>query len=200
MGTWKGLMKQFGFTKVVAKKIEKEYHDMYQISDKWVMDQILEAGNTGFVELAFGLKLRTPILPQVVLTSDSIPYRAHKEIKTAGNALGQSYGLLNTRAANEFMERVWDSKYAEEILPSCQIHDSQYYMIRNTLGCLKFVNDNLIECMEWNKLSPIQHDSIKLGATLEVYYPDWSKPISIPNRQSLAELKAILEHAGSAGV
>jgi DNA polymerase-1 len=199
MGTWRGLMKQFGFTKAVAQKIEKDYHDLYAVSDKWVMDRILEAGDTGFVELAFGLKLRTPILPQVVITSDAIPYQAHKEIKTAGNALGQSYGLLNTRAGNEFMEKVWSSKYAEWILPICQIHDSQYFMIRNTLGCLKFVNDNLIGCMEWNKLSPIQHDTIKLGANLEIYFPDWSNPIKVPNYQSLTQLETLLR-PGSAGV
>jgi len=193
MGTWHGLMKQFGFSKAVAKQIEADYHELYAVSDEWVMDRIREAGVTGFVELAFGLKLRTPILPQVVLDSDSIPYQAHKEIKTAGNALGQSYGLLNTRSGNEFMERVWSSKYATGILPICQIHDSQYFMIWNTLGCLKYVNDNLIECMQWNKLEAIQHPTIKLGATLEVYYPDWSNPISIPNNQSIKQLKALLQ-------
>jgi len=193
MGTYFGLMKQFGFSKVVAKQIEADYHELYAVSDKWVMDQIREAGRTGFVELAFGLKLRTPMLPQIVIDSESIPYQARKEIKTAGNALGQSYGLLNTRSANEFMERVWDSKYATGILPICQIHDSQYFMIWNTLGCLKYVNDNLIECMEWNKLTPIQHPTIKLSANLEVYYPDWGNPIPIPNRQSIKQLKTLLQ-------
>jgi DNA polymerase-1 len=193
MGTWKGLMKQFGFTKKMAQRIEANYHKLYAVSDEWVMDRIREAGKTGYLELAFGLRLRTPILPQVVLDSDVIPYQAHKEIKTAGNALGQSYGLLNTRAANEFMQRVWDSRYATKILPCMQIHDSQYYIIENTLGCLKWVNDNLIECMEWNELEPIQHPTIKLGGKLEVYYPNWAKPIKIPNRQSLSQLKELLK-------
>jgi len=174
MGTWRGLMKQFGFTTIVAQKIEQDYHDLYKVSDDWVMDKIREAGKTGFVELAFGLKLRTPILPQVVIDSQSLPYAAQKEIKTAGNALGQSYGLLNTRAAN----------------------DSQYYMIRNTLQCLKWVNDNLIECMEWNKLAPIQHPTITLGAELEIYYPSWATPITVPNQQSIDQLRTLL--SGSA--
>jgi len=194
MGTWKGLMKQFGFTEKVAKQIEDNYNELYSVSNEWVKARIQEAGKTGFVELAFGLRLRTPILPQVVLDSDSIPYQAHKEIKTAGNALGQSYGLLNTRANNEFMERVWDSKYATKILPCIQIHDSQYYMIENTLGCVKWVNDNLIECMEWNQLEAIQHPSIQLGGKLEIYYPNWAEPIKIPNRASLQEIREILKH------
>lgn len=193
MGTWKGLMKQFGFTKKVALQIEANYHELYAVSDEWVMERVREAGKTGFVELAFGLRLRTPILPQVVLDSDVIPFQAHKEIKTAGNALGQSYGLLNTRANNAFMERVWKSKYATKVLPCMQVHDSQYYMIENTLGCLKWVNDNLIDCMEWNELEPIQHPTIKLGAELEIFYPHWAEPITVPNRQSLTELRELLK-------
>lgn len=193
MGTYHGLMKQFGFKEAVAKKIEANYHELYSVSDEWVEAKIREAAKTGYVELAFGLLLRTPILPQVILDSEAIPYQAQKEIKTAGNALGQSYGLLNTRAANEFMARVWESPYATKILPCMQVHDSQYYMIENTLGCLKWVNDNLIECMEWNELEAIQHPEIKLSAQLEIYYPNWAKPIKVPNRQSISELKELLK-------
>jgi len=193
MGTAHGLMKQFGFSKDEAIKIETDYHDLYSVSDEWVMEQIRKASKTGYVELAFGVRLRTPILPQVIIDSESIPFQAHKEIKTAGNALGQSYGLLNTRSANEFMERVWVSEYSLDVLPLAQIHDSQYYMIKNTIECLKWVNDNLIECMEWNQLAPIQHPEVKLGAALEIYYPDWSTHINVPNRISEVDLKELLK-------
>jgi len=196
MGTYIGLMKQFGFSKEAAQEIEKNYHDLYQISDQWVMDRIQEASKTGYVELAFGLRLRTPMLPQIVIQShDSMPFAAHKEMKTAGNALGQSYGLLNSHSANLFMQRVWDSKYATDVLPVMQIHDAQYYMIRNSMGCLKWVNDNLIECMEWNELEAIQHPTVKLGANLEIYYPDWSQHIDIPNKASYKALRTILRKA-----
>jgi DNA polymerase-1 len=155
MGTWRGLKKQFGFTTIQAQEIEKKYHELYAVSDQWVKDRLKEASKTGYVELAFGLRLRTPTLTRVVYGSSSIPFQAHQEEKTAGNALGQSYGLLNSHSANLFMQRVWASEYAECILPGMQVHDSQYYMVRNTLECLKWVNDNLIECMEWNQLAPI---------------------------------------------
>lgn len=192
MGTWHGLIKQFGFTKSMAQKIETDYHDLYKVSDDWVMDRVREAAKVGYATLAFGLRLRTPILPQVVMDSESIPTEAHKEIKTVGNAFGQSYGLLNTRAANEFMQRVWDSKYATKVLPICQIHDSLYFMIENTLGCVEWVNNNLIECMEWNELEPIQHPTVKLSASLEIYYPTWAEKIKIPNRVSITEIRDIL--------
>jgi DNA polymerase-1 len=195
MGTHKGLQKTFGFSAEEAITIETKYHDLYKVSDEWVMDRIRQAQKNGYVELAFGLKLRTPILPQVILESASVPFQAHKEMKTAGNALGQSYGLLNTRAANEFMQRVWDSEYRYDILPICQIHDSLYFMIRNTLGCLEWVNRNLIECMEWNKLPEIQHDTVKLGAELEIFYPDWSCPTKIPNNATRKEIQTLIKQA-----
>jgi DNA polymerase-1 len=192
MGTAKGLRKTFGFTPAEADTMYEAYHEMYKVSDEWVMDHIKQAQKTGYMELAFGLRLRTPILPQVVLESDSVPFQAHKEVKTAGNALGQSYGLLNTRAANEFMQRVWDSPYKYDIVPTCQIHDSLYFMVRNRLDILEWLNNNLIECMEWNELPEIQHETVKLRAELEVYYPSWSDPIKIPNKASRQTIKNIL--------
>lgn len=194
-GTNKGLQKTFGFPPDEAMKIEAKYHELYEVSDQWVKEQIDKAHDTGYVELAFGLKLRTPILPQIIAGSDSVPFQAHKETKTAGNALGQSYGLLNTRAANEFMQRVWDSPYRYDVLPICQIHDSLYFMIRNSLGCVEWVNRNLIECMEWTGLPEIQHDEVKLGAELEIYYPDWSNPIKVPNGASKRTIKGIISKA-----
>lgn len=194
MGTWKTLVKNFGLTIEEAKQIEDNYHQLYQVADQWVMSQLRKAQKTGYVELAFGLRLRTPILPKVVLHDlRTLPQEAHKEMKTAGNALGQSYGLLNTHAANLFMQRVWDSPFREIVLPTVQIHDSQYYMIENSMRCLKWVNTNLIECMEWNELAPIQHPIVKLGAKLEVFYPDWGSGIKIPNRASSEQIRNVLK-------
>ncbi len=199
MGTWRTLVKNFGLTKDEALTIERNYHELYSTSDEWVRDRIAEANKTGYVELAFGLRLRTPLLPQIVLSSyDSMPYEAYKEIKTAGNALGQSYGLLNNHSANMFMNQVWKHpEYRTWILPCAQIHDSQYYLVRNHLGCLKWMNDHLIECMEWADLDPIKHDHVGLGSQLEVYWPDWSNPIKIPNRASLTRIKTALSEGKS---
>jgi len=189
MGTWRTLVKNFGLREDVAKQIEASYHEMYAVSDQWVLDQLETASKTGYVELAFGLRLRTPLLQRVVFNSSSMPYQAHQEMKTAGNALGQSYGLLNSYSANMFMQRVWASEFKHMILPCMQVHDSQYYMVRNTLDCLKWVNDNLIECMEWNQLAPIQHPQVSLGATLELYHRSWAEKISLPNRATKAQIR-----------
>ena len=191
MGTWKTLVETFGLSKAEAKKIEEEYHKLYKVSDDWVSEQIRKAQQTGYVELAFGLRLRTPSLPRCldIKQKDKLPYEAYSEMKTAGNALGQSYGLLNSFSANMFMERVWASEYKYDILPIAQIHDSQYYMIKNTLGHIKFVNDNLVECMEWCELPAIKHEEVGLGSSLEIFWPTWADVIEIPNRASLAQIQ-----------
>ena len=194
MGTWKTLMKNFGLSKKEAMQIEKNYHDLYGVSDAWVQAEIAKAADCGYVELAFGLRLRTPMLPQVILTSyDSLPYEAYQEVKTAANALGQSYGLMNSYSANMFMNRVWEHEdYREWILPCAHIHDSQYYLIKNQLACLKWANDNLVECMEWADLDAIRHPEVGLGSALEVYTPSWAEKVVLPNRASMAEIKHIL--------
>jgi DNA polymerase-1 len=191
-GTSHTLMKNFGFSEEEAKTIEDNYHKLYKVSDDWVDARIEEAGQSGYLTLAFGLRLRTPVLLRVVLNSGrKLPREAQKEIKTAGNALGQSYGLLNSRAANEFMQRVWDSERRYDVLPIAQIHDSLYFIQRNSLPCLQWVNNNLIECMEWNKLAEIQHPVVGLEAELEVYHPTWAESATVPNKANQKTLRRI---------
>ena len=162
--------------------IESRYHALYSVSDKWVENQIKLACVTGYVPLAFGGRLRTPVLSQVIY-GDKMPYKASEEARSAGNALGQSYGLLNTRSTNAFMEKVWKSKYRLLIKPSSQIHDAAYFIIDNTVGCLKYVNDNLVKEMQWQHLPELKHDVVKLGGELDVF-PNWAKPITIPNNST----------------
>ena len=173
-GTWSTLVKNGGFTPAEAKTIEKNYHKLYAVSNDWVNDQITQANIDGYV------------------TRKALAYQVKKEIKSAGNALGQSYNLLNNRASNEFMDRVWDSPYRTKVLPFAHIHDSQYYMINASLSCLEWVNNNLIECMQWNKLPEIQHPSVGLEAQLEVYYPSMANAHKIPNNASRNKLRKIM--------
>ena len=94
-----------GFSKKEAQEIERNYHKMYEIADQWTEDKIKAACNIGYVPLAFGGRLRTPVLSQVIY-GDRMPYKASEEARSAGNALMQSYGLLNTRAAIDCLQMV----------------------------------------------------------------------------------------------
>lgn len=187
-GTWKTLMNNLGLSEDRAKQIEDNYHKLYKVSDDWVQEKMLQASKDGFTELAFGLRLRTPILAQTILGNRATPYAAAAEGRTMGNALGQSYGMLNNRAAIELRERQLSSKHAMDIRPILHIHDAQYFLVREDLDAFKWLNDNLIECMEWQDDPAIAHDTVKLGGGLETFYPSWASVIKIPNKASKEEI------------
>ena len=194
-GTSYGLVNQCGISLEEAKFVETQYHKLYKVSDNWVRDKVKKGSKDGWIHGAFGLKLRTPIIQQTLLNKKSTPYESSSEARTAGNMLGQSYGLLNNRAGIEFQQRVLASKYAYDIKPIAQIHDSMYFIVRNSVGAVKWFNDNLIECMEWQDLPELKHDKVKLGGTCEIYYPDWANPIKLPNGASKTEIDYICRNA-----
>ena len=88
-GTYHGIKKQCGFDEDKSLSIEKNYHTLYVESDEWKKERIKQAAQDGYVEVAFGLRLRTPLLKRTVLNTNKTPYEAQKEGRTAGNALGQ---------------------------------------------------------------------------------------------------------------
>lgn len=105
-------MANLGWPEDKARSVEENYHKLYQVSDQYVQSRLAQASQDGYVDVAFGLRIRTPLLKQVIWGSSKIPYEAAAEGRWMGNALGQSYGLLNNRAAVEFMKKVWASRTA----------------------------------------------------------------------------------------
>jgi DNA polymerase-1 len=187
-GTWHTLVNNIGMTAYDAKAVEANYHVMYAVSDQWVQTRLDQASKDGYVTVAFGLRVRTPILGQTIRGKKSTPYEAGAEGRTAGNAMGQSYGMLNNYAGIKFQERTIKSEYALEVRPMAHIHDAQYMLIKNNVGCVKWVNDNLIDCMAWQDLPELHHDTVKIGAELDIFYPDWSKSTTIPNHATKQEI------------
>lgn len=190
-GTYHGMMSNLGWDENKSKAIEANYHELYKISDEYVAKRLEQASKDGYVEVAFGLRIRTPLLAQVMWGSDRVPYEAKAEGRTAGNALGQSYGLLNNRAAVAFMKKVWDSPYRYDIKPVALIHDAIYLMVSDDLAVVSWVNDHLIQEMRWQELPEIQHPEVKLGAALDIFWPDWSNPITLPNDASTEDILKI---------
>lgn len=194
-GSWVGLMKNCGFSEAEAKRIEANYHALYKESDDWVKAKIETACSTGYVQLAFGLRLRTPLLSKSILGNSHTLYQAEAEARTAGNAVsGQSYGLLNNRAAIAFMKRVWASKWRLDIKPVALIHDAIYLVIKDDIECLEWVNNALIEEMSWQELPELMHPDVKLKANLEVFYPSWAHEIKLPNHATQEELQNVIDN------
>lgn len=181
-------MTNLGWSKKKALAVEANYHELYKVADKWVQDRLLEASKVGYATVAFGLRVRTPILHQTILGKRSTPSVAEAEGRSVGNAMGQSYGMLNNRAAIEFQQRVLDSEYWNDIYPIMQIHDSIYGIVRNKVEVVKWVNDNLPECMAWQDLPELEHDKVKLSGGVELFYPNWATKTSLPNGASEQEI------------
>ena len=190
-GTWRTLVKNCGFTEEKAKQVEARYQTLYAHSIEWVQDKLNQAAKTGYVTGAFGLRVRTPLLHQVIRGNRKTPYEAEAEGRTAGNALGQSWCLLNSRACSEFMAKVRTSQFRLHIRPCAQIHDAQYYLIRDDIDALLYTNKHLVDAVNWNDHPDIYHPEVGLGGELSIFYPNWSKEIEIPNgisEQGLIEL------------
>lgn len=194
-GTYMGLMKNCGFSEEKAKLTEKRYHDLYVVSDAWVQAKLDEAAKTGYVTAAFGLRVRTPLLAQVLRGTCKTPYEAEAEGRTAGNALGQSWCLLNNRAGSEFMRKVRTSEFRLDIRPCIHIHDAQYFMIRDNMDTLQYTNKHLVEAVNWQDHPDIAHPEVGLGGELSLFYPTWANEIEIPNHATPEEVHQIIQKA-----
>lgn len=190
-GTWVTLAAS-GLPKDKAKLIEAKYHELYQVSDQWVAAKLDQASKTGYVTVAFGLRVRTPLLKQVIRRTSKTPYEAEAEGRSAGNALGQSWCLLNSRAGTEFNARVRESNYRLDIRPCAQIHDAQYFIIRDDIGAILFTNEHLVKAVQWQEHPDIAHDEVKLGGELSIFHPNWSKEYTIPNGATEEQIFSIV--------
>ena len=181
-GTWRTLVKNLGFAEALAKQIESNFHKMYSVSGQWVKAEITKAAAQGYAETAFGLRIRTPLLAQTYLGQSDTPQAAEAEARTLGNAIsGQAFGLLNNRAAVEFMQKVWASKYRLDIKPVALIHDAAYYVIKDDIEVIEWANREMTKSMQWQELPEIQHPTVKLGAEMDIYWPSWAKATTLPN-------------------
>lgn len=190
-GTYKALMEIFGFSKEEALSIESKYHELYKESDEWVQKTMNQAAIDGYVTAAFGLRVRTPVMKQCVLGIKATPAEAEAEKRTAANACGQSYGLLNTRAGIEFNNEVRNSSYKLDIRPVAHIHDAQYFLLKDDDDVILWANEHLVKCVEWQEDPAIYHPQVKLGGEFSVFYPDWAHELSIPNKLDKVELTNI---------
>jgi DNA polymerase-1 len=189
----KTLEQKFGANKEKAEKIYKAFHDLYHVSDEWVMQKMQSAFSSGYVTCAFGLRLRTPKMGKSMQSEITSNFTVGEEFRTAANALGQSYGLLNTRAGIEFNQSVRDSKYRLDIRPIGQIHDAQYFIIKNDPDVFIFCNNGLVKADSWQELDEIKHDQVHLGGELSIFYPTWGEEFAVPNYVSKEELLSLTD-------
>ena len=179
-GTWRTLVTGSGLPEKDAKEIFARYHELYAVSDAWVASKLAQAANDGYITAAFGLRVRTPLLKQTIRGIRKTPYEAQAEGRSAGNALGQSWCLLNSRAGSEFMGKVRGSDFRFDIRPCAQIHDASYFLIRDDIAPLVFTNEHLVKAVEWQEHPDIANDEVKLSGSLAIFWPNWAHSFDLP--------------------
>lgn len=194
-GTKNTLINKSGFSPEMAQQIFDRYHEMYSVSDAWVEEKLDQASKDGYVTVAFGLRVRTPLLKQVIRGTRKTPYAATAEGRSAGNACGQSWCLLNTRAGTSFMRAARQTAHKEAIRPCIQIHDAQYFLVQDSLQALEYVNSALPMAVSWQEHPEIQHDDVHLSGKLSIFYPTWAEEIELPNFANEEEISKIVQES-----
>lgn len=194
-GTWSTLVKNCGFSEPEAKGIEGNYHNLYKVSFDWVKGKLHEASRIGYSTAAFGLRIRAPVLAKSLLDTRVTPREAAAEGRTLGNAVsGQSYGLLNGRASVALMREVRaNPKMRTKVRLCAHIHDAIYAYIKDDIEVIEWYNTKLPHHMSWQELPELKHDRISLPAELDLFYPSWAAPITLPNKLNQNQLVEVLQ-------
>lgn len=186
-GTWKTLVKNCGFSPEVARKIYDGHHTMYAVAREATNQKLTLAAKQGYLDVAFGLRVRTPLLQKYGLSLS----HSQAEGRSVGNAWGQSYGLLNTRAGTAFLSRVRSEN--RPVYPCAQIHDAQYFLAPCKPEIIHWINIHLTQEMQWQELDEIRHPEVGLGGELDVFRFSWAKGHTLKNNASFADVQKVLQ-------
>lgn len=189
-GTWKTIQRTLGCSKKEAIRIVEAYHELYPGLAAFSEDNINFARRYGYIECAFGLKLRTPILERS--KGGELSHEAATEGRSSSNAKTQSWGLLMNRALDEFNGVLEQSEFKDDVRLTNTIHDAGYGLVRATPEAIKFVNDKFISAMLWQEHPDIQSEDVKMMANLDLGL-SWDKQTEMKSNLSLEEIQEFLE-------
>jgi len=174
LGMYKTLMDNCGLSEDEAKRIEANYHELYKVSDAYVEKRLKQACKDGYITGAFGFKLRAEILKRVLVNDRKTPHKIQKYLRTLGNMLGQSYGLLNNRAANEIFDECYKQELHNHVSPIAQIHDSQYFIVKDEPEIIFDLMEIIKIAISWDDLPELQQDDVELSGTPQLSFSSWA--------------------------
>lgn len=182
------LHKRNGFSMEEAVKIYQAYNELYKVTGAFNKSNEEFMNKNGYVNCAFGLKLKTPIVGMCILGNSKTPYEAQAEVRSANNAVTQSWGMLLNRAMIAVDNRIIEAGYENDIFPINMIHDAGYFLVREDPKIVKFLNDVLIEEMEWNDHPMIKSKDVPMMANLDIGH-SWDKQITLKNKATIKEIE-----------
>ena len=98
--------------------------------------------------------------------------------------------MLLNRAMNATNNRIEQAGYGMNILPCNMIHDAGYFLIQEDPKYIKFLNDVLIEEMEWNNDEAIRSKDVPMEASLEIG-KSWDTLVPLNNNATIKEIKNV---------
>lgn len=191
-GTWHTLVSNIGIEKLEAQLIEKQYHDLYSVSDIFTQQNIDFANKHGYMECAFGLRIKCPLLAVTIHNTSLTPYAAVAEARSANNAVTQSWGMLINRALIATNKLIEEADMEYDIYPINTIHDAAYFLVKDDPMSVKFLNDTLIKEMQWNAHPSIASNEVTMEANLEIG-KSWDKQFTLPNNANIFKIKQIIK-------
>ena len=189
LGNHKTLMNNQGYSEEKSKRLVEAYTNLYKVYFAKLKEITDQAGKDGYITVAYGLRIDAPAIASSVMGSKVTPSTVDAEVRSLSNAICQSYGQMNTFAADDFMRRVWKSKWKYSIRIQALIHDAIYLFVPQDLECIKWVNDNLIECMTMQMEDNIKGSDVTLEAELDIHLPTWATAVTIDNGIEVEEIR-----------
>jgi len=172
------ISKQLKCSKEEGQRIYDAYKEKYKESAQWVQANTNFAKANGYIDGAFGLKLRTPRIN----SSDSGV--SSGEMRTLNNMRSQSYGMLMNVAAIAFQNQIEACDMVEDVVVFSTIHDALYMLIKDDPKTIKWVNDTLIEIMGRDF---VENQVIHNEAELDIGY-SWASQKTLKNNLSEEEI------------
>ena len=172
-----------GITTDEALKIIDGYWKLFEVTKHFIEKSEKFILDNGFIKGAFGLKLRGDLKH----ITDKSKYSS--TLRTMNNMQIQSFGLLLTRAMNEFQSRIEKAGLEKDVILFNSIHDALYMYIKKDVNIIHWVNINLIECMLWEYNT---NWTVKMGAELEVGN-NLAEVVELPNKASVNEIEKVEE-------
>ncbi len=119
------------------------------------------------------------------ISSDS----PEKDIKTLNNSSCQFWSILTLLTINKMHKRIDSSKQKDNVQIICTIYDSVYFLVKDEVTTIKWVNDKVVPIMvqDW-----VEEQTIKNTAVSEIGY-NWADMEQISNGAEIPEIKVVLE-------
>lgn len=168
-----------------AEGIYNAFHKLYSGLAEFSKTNELFAKKHGYIQLAFGLQLKTP---RINSRDNGV---ASAEARSGSNAASQSYGMLMNRTFIELLDRLEKSEFKYDIKIVNTIHDSLMLLVKKDINAIHWVNENLVECMNWKDDPELLKSPVTLEAEVD-FGSSWYDLTTVKNNVSKEEIAECL--------